>query len=312
MPRIALKIDVDTYRGTLEGAGRLADLLERLGIRATFLFSLGPDHSGRAIRRVFRRGFLGKVRRTSVLRHYGLKTLLYGTLLPGPHIGKRCADTMRRISARGFETGIHTYDHVRWQDGVARASEAWTLRQMQLAQQQFVAIFGIPARIHGAAGWQLNRYVPAIERQMGFRFASDVRGTGPFVPMTQTGEIGVPQLPTTLPTMDELIGREDLAGIHPVDFLLSQTDAFPHAHHVLTLHAEIEGGAYLGVFERLLTGWRARNFDIGDLSDLFATLDIARLPRHRIITASVPGRSGTLACQAANAAEDGWGTRIRT
>ena len=65
-PLIALKIDVDTYRGTREGVPRLAAALERAGARATFLFSLGPDHTGRAIKRVFRRGFLGKVRRTSV------------------------------------------------------------------------------------------------------------------------------------------------------------------------------------------------------------------------------------------------------
>ncbi|HEY2340946.1 MAG TPA: hypothetical protein VGH75_10485, partial [Steroidobacteraceae bacterium] len=71
MALIALKVDVDTYRGTREGAVHLATLLERLGVRATFLFSLGPDHTGRAIRRAFRRGFLGKVKRTSVLEHYG-------------------------------------------------------------------------------------------------------------------------------------------------------------------------------------------------------------------------------------------------
>src|SRR5262249_15620697 len=108
MARIALKIDVDTDRGTREGVPRLADLLERLRMRATFLFSLGPDNTGRAIRRVFRRGFVGKVRRTSVVQHYGVKTLLYGTLLPGPHIGKRNAPLMRVVMQRGFEVGIHT------------------------------------------------------------------------------------------------------------------------------------------------------------------------------------------------------------
>ena len=121
MARIALKIDVDTYRGTREGALRLADLLGRLGVGATFLFSLGPDHTGRAMKRVFRRGFLGKVKRTSVLEHYGFKTLMYGVLLPGPHIGRGCADAMRNIAQRGFECGVHTWDHVRWQDGVAGA-----------------------------------------------------------------------------------------------------------------------------------------------------------------------------------------------
>ena len=82
--RLALKVDVDTYRGTREGVPRLIRLLEAKRAGATFLFSLGPDHTGWAVRRVFRRGFVGKVARTSVLEHYGLKTLLYGTLLPGP------------------------------------------------------------------------------------------------------------------------------------------------------------------------------------------------------------------------------------
>src|ERR1700743_2885305 len=98
MAQIVLKIDVDTDRGTLEGVPRLANLFERLDVRATFLFSLGPDHTGRAVKRALRRGFMGKVRRTSVLKHYGLKTLLYGTLLPGPHIGRRRADVMRAVS----------------------------------------------------------------------------------------------------------------------------------------------------------------------------------------------------------------------
>ena len=88
---------------------RLAGLLERLGVRATFLFSLGPGpHRARRSKRVFRRGFMGKVRRTSVLKHYGLRTLLYGTLLPGPHIGRRCRDDHARIAERGFEVGVHT------------------------------------------------------------------------------------------------------------------------------------------------------------------------------------------------------------
>src|SRR5690349_22121135 len=136
MARIALKIDVDTDRGTAEGVPRLAALFERLDVRATFLFSLGPDHTGRAVKRAFRRGFMGKVRRTSVLKHYGLKTVLYGTLLPGPHIGRRGAAVMRGVDAQGFEVGVHTYDHIKWQDGVARADEPWTRRELTLARDE--------------------------------------------------------------------------------------------------------------------------------------------------------------------------------
>ncbi|MGA8007610.1 MAG: 4-deoxy-4-formamido-L-arabinose-phosphoundecaprenol deformylase, partial [Burkholderiales bacterium] len=72
--RLALKLDVDTYRGTREGVPRLMRILAAQRAGATFLFSLGPDHTGRAVRRVFRRGFVGKVARTSVLEHYGVRT----------------------------------------------------------------------------------------------------------------------------------------------------------------------------------------------------------------------------------------------
>src|SRR5476649_779231 len=130
--KLALKIDVDTFRGTREGVPALIDILKRHGAGATFLFSLGPDHTGRAIKRALRPGFMKKVSRTSVLEHYGLKTLLYGTLLPGPDIGVECADILRSVRDAGFEVGIHTWDHVKWQDGVAAAGAAWTAHQMQL------------------------------------------------------------------------------------------------------------------------------------------------------------------------------------
>jgi undecaprenyl phosphate-alpha-L-ara4FN deformylase len=294
---IALKIDVDTYRGTREGALRLADLLERLGVQATFLFSLGPDHTGRAIRRAFRRGFLTKVKRTSVLEHYGVKTLLYGVLLPGPHIGGTCREQMRDIAARGFEVGVHTWDHVRWQDGVARASEPWTRRELTLARDQFMEVFGRAPLVHGAAGWQMNRYVPALQRELGFRYASDTRGSGPFLPLLDHATGTVPQLPTTLPTLDELIGRADLHGTDPVDQLLTLTAAGARREHVFTLHAELEGGRYLASFERLLRAWQQRGVQLTDLGNYVATLDVRGLPHCSIVAGTVEGRSGTLALQ---------------
>ncbi len=298
MPRIALKIDVDTYRGTREGALRLGGLLERLGVRASFLFSLGPDHTGRAIKRAFRRGFLGKVKRTSVLEHYGVKTLMYGVLLPGPRIGRRCAPEMRGIAQAGFEVGVHTWDHVRWQDGVAAAGEPWTRRELTLARDEFAEVFGRFPLLHGAAGWQMNAYVPQLQQELGFRLASDTRGSAPFLPQLAHGVGRVPQLPTTLPTLDELIGRPDLGGADPVEHLLSRTAAAAGRDQVFTLHAELEGGAYLAAFERLLRAWQARGFELTDLGTYAAGLDLARLAPGRIVAGSVDGRSGTLAVQA--------------
>ena len=298
MTRIVLKIDVDTYRGTREGVPRIADVIERLGARATFLFSLGPDHTGRAVRRAFRRGFVGKVRRTSVVKHYGIKTLLYGTLLPGPHIGKRCGPILRQIAERGFEVGVHTFDHVRWQDGVASAAEPWTRRELTLARDQFAQVFGRPPAVHGAAGWQVNRFVPQLERELGFQYASDSRGAFPFIPVVGGQPVNVPQLPTTLPTLDELIGRPDLEGQDPVDHLLGLTARTPNRDQVYTLHAELEGGLYLADFARLLQTWRDRGAELTDLATYAKSLDFGKLPHCEIVDGTVDGRSGTLASQA--------------
>ena len=51
--KLGVKIDVDTLRGTQEGVPRLVELLKKHGAGATFLFSLGPDHTGRALRRIY-------------------------------------------------------------------------------------------------------------------------------------------------------------------------------------------------------------------------------------------------------------------
>src|ERR1700720_2649608 len=156
--RIGLKVDVDTLRGTREGVPRLAALLKKHGVDATFYFSVGPDHTGRAVRRLFRKGFAHKVARTSVLKHYGLKTLLYGVLLPGPDIGEKGGAHMRAVHDAGFEVGLHTYDHVRWQDYVADASEAWTRIEFKRGMRAFKNVFGFFPKSHAAAGWQINAY----------------------------------------------------------------------------------------------------------------------------------------------------------
>lgn len=295
--QLALKIDVDTLRGTLEGVPALLQLLKGAGADATFLFSLGPDHTGRALRRVFRPGFFGKVARTSVLEHYGLKTLLYGTLLPGPDIGRRGAAVMRSVRDAGFEVGIHCFDHTYWQDFVSRRDAAWTRTQMLRAVERYREVFGTEPKVHGAAGWQMNAAALALEEELGFDYASDVRGSSPFVPLLAGRRSRCPQLPTTLPTLDELIGVDGI-GVERVHEVLLARTRQACAHHVFTLHAELEGMKLRPVLERLLQGWRAQGYELVATRALFAGLDVAQLPAAEVLPGTVPGRSGLLAVQA--------------
>jgi peptidoglycan/xylan/chitin deacetylase (PgdA/CDA1 family) len=293
---LALKIDVDTLRGTREGVPNLVLLLKKHSADATFLFSLGPDHTGRAIRRVFRPGFFGKVRRTSVVRHYGVKTLLYGTVLPGPDIGRRAGDVMRATRDAGFEVGIHTWDHVRWQDGVATANAAWTRAEMQRACDRYTDIFGAAPLVHGAAGWQMNLHALRLTQRLGFEYCSDGRGTHPHLPVWNGELIRCPQLPTTLPTLDELIGRDGVTEGNVAAHVLERTrDAA--ASHVYTLHAELEGMRLAPAFEQLLLGWKAQGWRIVSMRTLLETLQPLALPRCEVGPGALDGRSGTLLLQ---------------
>ncbi len=294
--RIGLKVDVDTLRGTREGVPRLMALFKEHKVDATFYFSVGPDHTGRAMRRVFRKGFAQKVARTSVIKHYGLKTLLYGVLLPGPDIGKHAGDVMRSVHDAGFEVGLHTYDHVRWQDYVAEASAAWTRVEFERGVNAFKEIFGFMPQSHAAAGWQINDYALALESEYGMHYASDTRGGSAFLPVLASGVSSCPQLPTTLPTFDELLGRDGIDEVSVADavFRLSGAVVDPDIQ-VFTLHAELEGLLLRDAFATLMGKWRAAGVQLTSMRRVHEISMERSLPHRRVGFGELEGRSGTLA-----------------
>ena len=294
-----MKVDVDTLRGTREGVPRLATALTRFQAGGSFFFSLGPDHTGRALKRVFRRGFLGKVRRTSVLEHYGIRTLLYGTLLPGPSIDAKAGAVLRAVRDAGFEVGVHCHDHVRWQDGVAQADAAWTRREFVRALDAFQGVFAVPTRAHAAAGWQINAGVLELEHEFALDYASDARGSGPFWPTMGAVQGRCLQLPTTLPTLDELIGVGGLDAQAAAEHILQRSRSGATDTHVFTLHAELEGQKLFPQFEFLLKRWREAGLELQSLHDYHRGLAGTAIARHELAWGEVAGRSGVLAVQGA-------------
>ena len=297
--RLALKIDVDTDRGTRIGVPNLVADCREFGVAACFLFSLGPDQTGRAITRVFRPGFFQKVSRTSVVQLYGVRTLLNGTLLPAPHIGRRNAAAMRAVRDAGFEIGIHCYNHYRWQDHVQTMSLEAVRAEFEAARAEFRRIFGGEARTAGAAGWQSNARSRAVYDEAGLLYASDTRGDLPFFPRLEGRVFSTLEIPSTLPTFDELMGRpeypEEKIAAHYVSLLR------PDRLNVFTLHAELEGMGKRALFRSLLAACRQAGVDFVRLDEAAQELlqNRGAIPVRDQVMGTIDGRSGLVAAPAA-------------
>lgn len=291
MARLAIKVDVDTLRGYLEGVPRMLALFKRQGIRASIFFSFGPDNSGKAIRRIFRPGFISKMMRTKAPSTYGLKTLMYGTLLPAPLIVPTDPAIVRRALEGGHEVGVHAWDHVYVQDCLERISKEEYLSFYRKAEALYKDICGRKPTEIAAPGWQLSHAVLEAEQELGLAYASDVRGYSPFMPVFEGVEYGVPQIPTTLPTMDEIYG---LPGINDVTIPKAWLDGMDKEWNVLTVHAEMEGISKLTVFENFLNMAKALGTEFHTLGEYARE---ASLPRGEIVMGTLTGRAGTLAIQ---------------
>ena len=293
--QLAIRVDVDTHVGMREGVPRLLDLFRRRSLRASFFVSFGPDHSGRALRRLWRPSFLLKMLRTNPFRLYGIRTLLSGTLLPSPPIGEGAPELLRAIVAEGHELGIHGYDHVRWQDCLERMGEKGIETELKESASAYNRLLGSRPASSAAPGWRCTPLSLKVQEKFDFLYASDVRGSCPFLPVHEGQAFKTLQIPTTLATMDELIGRQDNIN----GFLLSSLRAGLNVH---TIHAEVEGRPYLALFEGFLEEVSRQNVEMVTLREVAQQIlkrGSDTVPHLPVTRGSVPGRSGWVACQGA-------------
>jgi peptidoglycan/xylan/chitin deacetylase (PgdA/CDA1 family) len=296
--RLGIKIDVDTLEGFRQGVPALLEIMSDYDVRGSFFLALGPDNSGKAIFRVFRhRGFLEKMLRTRAPAIYGLKTMMYGTLLKAPLIGAAAPEILPAIAAQGHEVGLHGYDHVRWHDHLFDLTGEGVAREIRLAQEVFTSILGRPARSFAAPGWQCSRESREALAARGFLYASDTRGQAPYFPRFGDKVFPLLEIPTTLPTLDELLGLNDC---QPRDFTRLVFKRLKESSpQVLTIHAEMEGGPFRDEFARLLRRGRELGVEFFRLEDRARELlaNPRDLPVSGVQSIRLPGRAGRVSGQ---------------
>jgi undecaprenyl phosphate-alpha-L-ara4FN deformylase len=294
MYTIALKVDVDTYAGTRDGVPRLLEIMDQAGIRGTFYFSMGPDNSGKAIRRIFtRKGFLQKMLRTGAPSAYGIKTMLYGTLLPAPQIGQSFPDILRMTRSQGHETGVHCWDHVHWHDHLPRLSPAQVAGELGKATSLFREILGEETATTAAPGWTVSASSLELQDSMRLSHCSDSRGYAPFYPVFAGKRYATLQIPSTWPTMDEILGSDGIDATNINDFYLSKLREGLNVH---TIHAEMEGGVMADSFFNLVERLQRKGARFVTLAEAAAQFG-ANAPDAELAMGELPGRAGLVAIQ---------------
>ncbi|GHC32970.1 putative 4-deoxy-4-formamido-L-arabinose-phosphoundecaprenol deformylase ArnD [Kushneria pakistanensis] len=289
--QVGLRIDVDTYRGTLKGVPRLLDILARHEIRASFFFTVGPDNMGRHLWRLLRPDFVKKMLRSRASSLYGYDILLKGTLWPGPDIGWKLGHLIRQTHQMQHETGLHAWDHHRWQTRIDRMNPAEIHREIEQGHHRLEMLLDAPVTCSAVAGWRCNETALVEKERFSFRYNSDCRGESIFMPEG----LGTPQIPVTLPTYDELIGQHGVTDDNYNQHILERIE--PGRLNVYTIHAEAEGIACASMFEKFLVAAAGRGIRFVPLGALLPA-DLNTLPVGRLEKTGLSGREGWVARQA--------------
>lgn len=286
--RIGLKVDVDTLEGYLQGIPSLLRQMELAGVKATFFLSVGPDRSGVAVRRVFtQRGFVGKMLRTRDLNKLSPSNMLYGTFLRAPLIVEADPGIARAVHDAGHEVGVHAWDHIGWHDAVGKMSPPALRDQLSRAYDILSEIIGQPITSFAAPGWQCSPDSLRYHDERGLLYASDTRGGGgPFRPRIGDLKFDTPQLPTNLPTLDEMWGLTAHSQTEVAQQWLALLE--PQVN-VLTIHTEMEGMALEGLLPQFAALAGERGATLRPLRELVTD---AALPVREVGPGRLPGRAG--------------------
>jgi peptidoglycan/xylan/chitin deacetylase (PgdA/CDA1 family) len=277
---LGIKIDVDTYHGMKNGVPRLLDILENHEIKSTFFLSIGPDASGRAILQLVKNPrFLKKMVRTNAVGLYGLRTALYGTVLPSPMIALSFPEIVRQIIAQGHEVQFHAWDHRRWQDEVHGRSREWIRDWFEKGICGFAELTGQAPTAFGAPAWVIDDRVIGILDDYRFDYLSCTRAKKPFI---HEG-LGTVEIPSDLPCFEEVSVPE---GISIITSMLKGREI-----HVLPVHAEVEGGIWSSHFIDLLSQIKKAGYRFTTLSEIRNLLPVDELTVRKYRMELLPGRS---------------------
>lgn len=295
-PSLCLRIDIDTYWGCREGVPALRRVLDEMGVCASFFAVTGRDSAGLHVKRLKKPGYVARLRHVGVLEtlhHLHWRSMLYGTLLPGPLVAEGQAGLLRSLEADGHEIGLHGYDHAGWAEGIERMDARDILTQWERGRSSFVRALGHTPMAHAAPNWCTSELALRLQESAGLAYASDVRGTSAFYPFVNGRSLATLQLPVTLPCAHELLVNPGMAAVETPDAILRAL--CPESLNVWCLHDWFEGLRYPDIVRAVVRGALSRGYEVLPLCE--QAVRCVHAPSCLLTRTAVPGGVGRVSAQ---------------
>jgi peptidoglycan/xylan/chitin deacetylase (PgdA/CDA1 family) len=255
---ICFRFDIDTRRGLVERVPPLLDLLDEVGIRATFFCVMGREAN---LWEIVRLRLLADRDRKSPLNvdaKGGKLSVLKAALFPGG-VGASHPEILLDIVGRGHELGPHGWSHIQWQ----RNLEAIDVdRHLRRAMEAYEAVIGRPPAGFASPGRTCDERALRAFDAVGLRYAGDLDGRVPFRP---DGHRHL-QLPIT---RFETVAQMRRRGLTDDDIVRAYLDDIEREPEYCCLyeHPDDLDGPALAIFQRVFVEVRARGLEPVTLSE---------------------------------------------
>ena len=141
----------------------------------------------------------------------------------------------------------------------------------------------------------INPHALRYFEEKGLVYSSDTRGSCPFLPIMEGKSFKILQIPSTLPTLDEMVGIAGTAPDKLAEHFFSRLDT---GLNILTVHTELEGNRWTAFLESFVRRASAAGFTYARLIDIAAQCNaMGETPRCGIIYGHVEGRAGEVSLQ---------------
>jgi hypothetical protein len=261
-------------------------LFSEFQVRASFFFPLGLDCPGRYPSRAW-----------ASRAYLPWQDLLRGGILPARDFGSESRRLFELARKDGHDVGLVGVSPFAWAEKMAIADSDWV--GSQFAAIDTAVEEWCPNDRGGLAsmGWQVH---PAlIEGLVPERaaYSSVCRGKMPFYPVLQGKRSAIPEIPTTLPTVQELLLCPEVTLQNVHEYLYAESCHVLPAGHVFTLFADREGIAGITLMEKLLTMWKGQDGSVRALGDVLREVNVDSLPHHQVGWGRFAGARGYMATQ---------------